>query len=81
GLRSYFQKNGAKPLFVVVGRGGPNLIRGMAYLRDILESLGIPYRFFGHDSAMSEVINYAMAINKWMMDGGKKEITTKMNNK
>ena len=40
----------------------PNLIRGMAYLRDILESLGIPYRFFGHDSAMSEVINYAMAL-------------------
>jgi hypothetical protein len=30
---------------------------------------------------MSEVINYAMAINKWMMDGGKKEIATKMNNK
>jgi hypothetical protein len=51
----------------------------MAYLRDILESLGIPYRFFGYDSAMSEVINYAMAINKWMMDGGKKEIATKMN--
>ncbi|MCL0046193.1 carboxylate--amine ligase, partial [Nitrospinaceae bacterium] len=63
---------------VVVGRGGPNLIRGMGYLRDVLESLEIPYRFFGHDSAMSEVINYAMAINKWMMNGGKKEIATKM---
>lgn len=79
GLRSYFQANGPKPLFVVVGRGGPNVIRGMGYLRDVLESLGIPYRFFGHDSAMSEVINYAMAINKWMMNGGKEEIATKMN--
>jgi len=79
GLRAFFQSNGPKPLFVVVGRGGPNLIRGMAYLRDILESLGIPYRFFGHDSAMSEVINYAMDINKWMMNGGKEEIAAKMN--
>ena len=79
GLRAFFQSNGPKPLFVVVGRGGPNLIRGMAYLRDILESLGIPYRFFGHDSAMSEVINYAMDINKWMMNSGKEEIAAKMN--
>jgi len=79
GLRSYFQANGPKPLFVVVGRGGPNLVRGMGYLRDVLESLGLPYRFFGHDSAMSEVINYAMAINNWMMNGGKEEIATQMN--
>ena len=79
GLRGYFQANGPKPLFVVVGRGGPNLIRGMGYLRDILESLGVPYRFFGHDSAMSEVINYAMAANKWMMGSGKEEIAAKMN--
>ena len=79
GLRGYFQANGPKPLFVVVGRGGPNVIRGMGYLRDILEALGVPYRFFGHDSAMSEVINYAMAVNKWMMNGGKEEISAKMN--
>jgi len=79
GLRGFFQTNGPKPLYVVVGRGGPNLIRGMGYLRDILEALGVPYRFFGHDSAMSEVINYAMAANKWMMSGGKEEISAKMN--
>jgi len=79
GLRGFFQTNGPKPLFVVVGRGGPNLIRGMGYLRDILEALGVPYRFFGHDSAMSEVVNYAMAVNTWMMGGGKKEIAATMN--
>jgi hypothetical protein len=28
---------------------------------------------------MSEVINYAMAVNKWMMNGGKEEISAKMN--
>ncbi|PIQ96036.1 MAG: carboxylate--amine ligase [Nitrospinae bacterium CG11_big_fil_rev_8_21_14_0_20_56_8] len=73
-LRDYFQKFGPKPLFVVVGRGGPNLIRGMAYFRDTLDQLGIPYRFFGHDSAMSEVINYALSINDWMKSGGAGEI-------
>jgi len=79
GLKWYFQKYGPIPLFVVVGRGGPNVVRGMSYLRDILDTLGLPYRFFGHDSAMSEVINYAMNINKWMNNGGKEEIKAKLN--
>ena len=79
GIRWYFQTHGPIPLFVVVGRGGPNLIRGMSYLKDILDSLQIPYRFFGHDSAMSEVINYALKVNEWMLNGGKEEIMAKMN--
>jgi succinyl-CoA synthetase beta subunit len=78
GLKWYFQKYGPIPLFVVVGRGGPNVVRGMSYLRDILDTLGLPYRFFGHDSAMSEVINYAMNVNKWMNNGGKEEIKAKL---
>jgi succinyl-CoA synthetase beta subunit len=78
GLREFFQTNGPVPLFVVVGRGGPNVIRGMNYLQEILDSLGIPYRFFGHDSAMSEVINYALAVNEWMKNGGKDEIKAKL---
>lgn len=79
GLKWYFQTYGPIPLFVVVGRGGPNLIQGMAYLRDTLDTLSVPYRFFGHDSAMSEVINYAMKINQWMKNGGKEEIKQKLN--
>ena len=79
GLKWYFQKYGPIPLFVVVGRGGPNVIRGMSYLRDILDTLGLPYRFFGHDSAMSEVINYAMSVNEWMNNGGKDVIKAKLN--
>ena len=79
GLKWYFQTYGPIPLFVVVGRGGPNVIRGMSYLRDVLETLGLPYRFFGHDSAMSEVINYAMKINEWMKNGGKEQIMAKLN--
>ena len=44
---------------MVVGRGGPNLIRGMGTLKDTLDALGIPYRMFGYDSSMSAVVNYA----------------------
>lgn len=71
-LKDYFHKNGPTPLYVVVGRGGPNLIRGMAYMRDTLENLKLPYRIFGHDSAMSEVVNYALNVDKWMEKEGRK---------
>jgi succinyl-CoA synthetase beta subunit len=77
-LRNYFSTQGPRPLFAVVGRGGPNLIRGMAYLKDTFDGLGIPYRMFGHDSAMSEVVNYARAIDRWMRDGGAVEIARRM---
>ena len=73
-LRDYFAQRGPQPLFVVVGRGGPNLVRGMAYLKDTLDGLGLPYRMFGHDSAMSEVVNYARAVDAWMREGGKSAI-------
>ncbi|MBI3399667.1 MAG: carboxylate--amine ligase [Deltaproteobacteria bacterium] len=77
-LRWYFQTYGAKPIYVVVGRGGPNLIRGMAYMKDTVESLGLPYRFFGFDSAMSEVVNYALKVDDWMEKEGKKMLKEKM---
>lgn len=77
-LRGYFQTYGPTPLYVVVGRGGPNLIRGMAYLQETVESLGLPYRFFGHDSAMSEVVNYALATDKWMEKEGRKLVAAKV---
>ncbi|WP_130470488.1 ATP citrate lyase citrate-binding domain-containing protein [Candidatus Magnetaquicoccus inordinatus] len=77
-LREYFAERGPTPLFVVVGRGGPNLVRGMGYLRDVMDSLGLPYAMFGFDSAMSEVINYAMAADEWMANGGRQIIAQKM---
>ena len=58
-LREHFSEHGPTPLYVVVGRGGPNLVRGMGALRDTCDALGLPYRLFGFDSDMSEVIQYA----------------------
>jgi succinyl-CoA synthetase beta subunit len=73
-LREYYSRNGPTPLFVVIGRGGPNLVRGMGAMRDTMEALGLPYRIFGFDSDMSEVINYARAVDTWMRAGGRAEI-------
>src|SRR5437868_7863026 len=52
-LRTHVSKRGLAPVFVVVGRGGPNVVRGMGALRDTMSSLGLPYRMFGSDSDMS----------------------------
>ena len=72
-LRGYFKKHGKKQVYVVAGRGGPNLIQGFAYARDILESLEIPYKFFGYDSSMVEVIQYAVDVDNWMLETMKSE--------
>ena len=77
-LRDYFQKYGPTPIFVVIGRGGPNLIRGMAYMKETLDQLRLPYRIFGHDSAMSEVVNYALGMDKWMEKEGRKKLSEKI---
>ena len=71
-------RTGPTPLYVVVGRGGPNLVRGMGNLAETLESLGLPYRFFGFDSAISEVVNYAKRVDEWMRAGGREEIAASL---
>ena len=77
-LREHFAAHGATPLYVVVGRGGPNLVRGMGALAETLDSLGLPYRFFGFDSAISEVVNYARQVDAWMRAGGRAEIAAQL---
>lgn len=73
-LRDDFVQNGPTPLFVVAGRGGPNVTRGMATLRDTCEALGLPYRFFGFDSEMSAVVEYARLTSDWMRNGGRARV-------
>lgn len=77
-LKGHFNKVGPTPLYVVVGRGGPNLVRGMAYMRDTLDNLRLPYRIFGHDSAMSEVVNYALKADAWMEKEGRQIIDAQL---
>src|SRR6476660_3320271 len=77
-LREHFSQHGPTPLYVVIGRGGPNLIRGMGAMRDTLQALGLPYRMFGFDSDMSEVVNYARMVNEWMKTGGRAALAAKL---
>jgi len=79
-LRAYFGERGPTPLFVVVGRGGPNLVNGMDAMRDTLEALRLPYRMFGFDSDMSEVIGYARAVDAWMKAGGRAQLAARRGN-
>ncbi len=77
-LRAHFGKFGPTPIFAVIGRGGPNLVRGMGVMRDTLEALGLPYRIFGFDSDLSEVIRYAKQVDVWMRSGGREQLATKL---
>ena len=77
-LREHFVTHGPTPLYVVVGRGGPNLVRGFGALADTCDALGLPYRFFGFDSAISEVVNYAKKIDEWMRNGGREQIARRI---
>ena len=77
-LREHFSAHGPTPLYVVVGRGGPNLVRGMGALRDTCDALGLPYRLFGFDSDMSEVIQFAKKVNTWMKDGGREQVAQRL---
>jgi hypothetical protein len=47
-------------------------------LRDTCEALGLPYRLFGFDSAMSEVVDYARRVDAWMKKGGREAIAARM---
>jgi succinyl-CoA synthetase beta subunit len=77
-LREYASQQGPPPVYVVVGRGGPNLVRGMGALGETCDNLGLPYRFFGFDSAISEVVNYAQEVDKWMRAGGRAAIAARV---
>jgi hypothetical protein len=63
---------------VVIGRGGPNLVRGMSVMRDTMEALGLPYRIFGFDSDMSGVVEYARKVNDWMKAGGRAQVARRL---
>jgi succinyl-CoA synthetase beta subunit len=77
-LREHFSQRGPTPLYVVIGRGGPNLVRGMSVMRDTVEALGLPYRIFGFDSDMSEVVQYARRVNEWMKSGGREQLAAQL---
>jgi succinyl-CoA synthetase beta subunit len=77
-LREYISERGPTPVYVVIGRGGPNLSRGLLAFKDVLDSAGLPYRIFGFDSAMTDVVRYAQQADRWMKGGGRELLAKKL---
>jgi hypothetical protein len=50
----------------------------MSALRDTCDSLGLPYRLFGFDSDISEVIQYARRADTWMQSGGRVQVAARI---
>jgi succinyl-CoA synthetase beta subunit len=77
-LREYFSEHGPTPVYVVVGRGGPNLARGLLAFKDVLDSIGLPHRIFAFDSAMTDVVRYAQLADRWMKAGGREMLAKQL---
>jgi hypothetical protein len=77
-LREYFSEHGPTPVYLVIGRGGPNLARGLLAFKDVVDSLGLPYRMFSFDSAMTDVVRYAQEADRWMKAGGRHMLAKKL---
>ena len=72
-LRDHVAENGRRPIYTVIGRGGPNLVKGMFYAKDIMDTLKLPYKIFGYDTSMIEVLNYAKRVDDWWGSVGKEK--------
>ncbi len=58
-LQEWVDENGPLTIPVVIGRGGPGLVQGLAIMNKTLENLGVPYVFFGPDTPITLVAAYA----------------------
>jgi len=58
-LQDYVDRHGAIKTPVIIGRGGPQLVKGLLTMKDTLESLGLPYVIFGPDTTVTQVAEYA----------------------
>lgn len=73
-LRDHVGRTGkVPPIYTVIGRGGPNLVKGMFYGKDILDTLRLPYRMFGFDTSMILVLEYARRIDEWWRREGRQQ--------
>jgi len=69
-LQDYVEKHGPVRTPVVVGRGGPQLVKGLLALKDTLESLDMPYVIFGLDTPVTQVAEYAAKLAVVCRDKG-----------
>jgi hypothetical protein len=49
----------------------------MFYGKDILDTLKLPYKMFGYDTSMIQVLEYAKNIDRWWQETGRSEYENK----
>ena len=64
-LAAHFEQHGRVSIPVVIGRGGPRMVPGFIAMRETLETLGLPYVIFGHDTPVTLVAEYAAELAKF----------------
>jgi len=69
-LTAWAEEHGALAIPVVVGRGGPRLIKGLTALRNALEALELPYVIFGPDTPVTLVAEYAAHLVRATVENG-----------
>jgi succinyl-CoA synthetase beta subunit len=69
-LAANVEEHGPIDIPVVVGRGGPHLVKGLTSLRNTLEALGVPYVIFGPDTPVTLVAEYAARIAGAVAESG-----------
>lgn len=72
-LQDYVERHGPIDIPVIIGRGGPQLVKGLLTMRDTLEVLGLPYVIFGPDTPVTQVAEYAA---KFTLEYTEKEKTS-----
>jgi succinyl-CoA synthetase beta subunit len=63
-LLNYVEENGPINIPVVIGRGGPKLVKGILVMKQTLEYLKLPYIIFGPDTPVTMVAEYAARLAK-----------------
>jgi succinyl-CoA synthetase beta subunit len=63
-LEEWMDEHGPRTIPVVIGRGGPRLAQGFAYMKKTLENLGLPHIIFGPDTPITLVAEYAAKMAK-----------------
>ena len=63
-LINYIEENEPINIPVVIGRGGPRLIKGLLAMEQALEYLKLPYIIFGPDTPVTLVAEYASKLVK-----------------
>lgn len=69
-ITHHAEEHGPVEIPVIVGRGGPHLVKGLLAMKNTLESLKMPYVIFGPDTPVTLVAEYAADMARTLTENG-----------